>query len=295
LESARRKLESREARERRVSALRREGRRTDLDVETAGLDVARAQQKLLDQTAAADLDALELKRLIDWPAAVPLVIAEDPLTGLPAAAAGDNLAAARAADPQLRSFDRQLPDLRRAAALQQKSWLPIVEAEAQYLRLVSYNNFDQYFVKFKPNDFAIGVSVAVPLWTGGRLVHATTAARARVEHAEAARRGRERDLEIEVRRAEAELTVAGARHALARRASNVAAEALRVARALAAEGRGEPDDVDVREIAAAEARDDLAQATQGVLAARLKLLELRGELPAALVSRAAPQAPGSAS
>jgi hypothetical protein len=53
--------------------------------------------------------------------------------------------------------------------------------------------------------------------------------------------------------------------------------------------------VDVREIAAAEARDDLAQATQGVLAARLKLLELRGELPAALVSRAAPQAPGSAS
>src|SRR5262249_12912779 len=170
-----------------------------------------------------------------------------------------------------------------AAALQQKSWLPTVEAEAQYLRLAKYNNFDQYFNNFKENDFTIGVSVVIPLWTSNRLAHTTSASRARVERAEAARRAREKALELEVRRAESDAAVAGARLALARRASAVGAEALRVARALAAEGRAEPDDVDHREIALADSRDDLASATQGAGAARAKLVELRGDRKTAIL------------
>ena len=293
VESARRRLESREEIERRVSALRREGRRTDLEVEIAALETARAAQKLLDQTSSADLARLELTRLIDWPAGSPLVLADDPLAAVPEPVGTDHLAVARNADPELRSIDRQLEELRRAAALQQKAWLPVLEAEGQYLRLARYNNFDQYFVKFKENDFAVGVSVALPLWTGGRLSHAVSAARARVERAEAVRRAREKDLELEVRRAESESVSAAARLALARRGAAVAAEALRVARALAAEGRSEPDEMDRREIALAEAQDDLASATQGVLAARLKLLELRGELAPALLSARAAPAPRS--
>ena len=79
------------------------------------------------------------------------------------------------------------------------------------------------------------------------------------------------------------MAVAGARLSLARRGAAVAAEALRVARALADEGRAEPDDVDRREIALADAQDDLASATQGVVAARVKVVELRGELASALL------------
>src|SRR5512143_2439605 len=131
VENARRRLESREAIMRRASALAREGRRTDLDVQSAGLEAARAQQKLLDQTASADLAKLELARLIDWPASLPLALGEDPLKGLPEPAPGDNFPAARAADPELRSLDRQLDSLRRAASLQAKAWLPVVQAEAQ--------------------------------------------------------------------------------------------------------------------------------------------------------------------
>jgi outer membrane protein TolC len=282
VESARRRLESREAIERRVTALAREGRRTDLEVDVEGLETARARQRLLDQLASADLARLELTRLIDWPAGSPLVLADDPVGALPDAFPGDTLEKARAADPELHSLDRQLENLRAAAALQQKSWLPTVEAEAQYLRLAKYNNFDQYFNNFKENDFTIGVSVVLPLWTGNRLSHATSATRARLDRAEAARRARERDLELEVRRAESDVAVAGAHLALARRGAAVAAEALRVARALAAEGRAEPDDVDRREIALADAQDDLASATQGVVAARVKLVELRGEMNSAI-------------
>jgi outer membrane protein TolC len=283
LEDARRRVEAREAAFRRLSALRREGRRTDLDVENAGLAVARAKQKLSDRQAELDLDRLELSRLVDWPAAAPLALAEDPLSALPEPGTGDALASARAADPELAALAARIDALEHSLSLVERSWHPTVEAEAQYLRLAKYNNFDQYFVKFKADDFAIGVSVAVPLWTGGRFAEARAGARARLAHAAAERRLRERDLELAVRRAEAERQHAGAHYALSRRAVEVAREELRVARALADEGRGEPDGIENREVALADAEDDLSNASQGLLAARARLLELRGELPAALL------------
>jgi len=284
IENARRDLEAREAILRHVTALAREGRKTDLEVEQAGLEVARAKQALADRQAEQDLDRTELAWLIGSPRSEKLEIAEDPLAALAEPARGDNLAAARAADPQLAALDRQADVLERAAHLQKHAWLPVVQAEGQYLRLSNYNNFDQYFVKFKSNDWAVGVSVAVPLWTGGRLAHGQAAADARLEKARADRRARERDLELSVRRAEADLAHAQGEFRLATRAQAFARDALRVAQALAGEGRGEADAVERGEIAAAKAEDDLGQASQGLTAARAKLLELRGELPGALLA-----------
>ncbi len=290
IESARRDLEAREAILRQVTALAREGRKTDLEVEQAGLDVARAKQTLSDRQAEQDLDRMELAWLIGSPRSETLELAEDPLAALPESARGDNLAAARAADPQLAALDRQAEVLERAAFLQKRAWLPVVQAEGQYMRLSNYNNFDQYFVKFKSNDWAIGVSVAVPLWTSGRLGQGQAAAQARLEKTRADRRARERDLELAVRRAEADLARSQGEFRLATRALAVARDALRVAQALANEGRGEPDAVERGEIAVAKAEDDLGQASQGLLAARSKLLELRGELPEALLASAATKA-----
>ncbi len=280
---AREALETREATYRRVSALGREGRTTSLEVERAGLEVARAKQTLLDRETEADLDRLELARLIGWSSSDPIPIAEDPLAALPSSSPGDPLAAARAADPQLNALDAEAAALERAVFLQKRAWLPVIQAEGQYLRLSNYNNFDQYFVKFKSNDWALGVSVVVPLWTGGRLSHAQVAAEARLGKARADRLLRDRDLELDVRRAEGELIRAEPRLALAVRAEALARETLRVAKALAVEGRAEPDDLDRRTIAAGEARDARTLASLQLLAARVKLLELRGELPGALL------------
>jgi hypothetical protein len=63
----------------------------------------------------------------------------------------------------------------------------------------------------------------------------------------------------------------------------VARESLRIAQALSSEGRGEAEASDRAEIAAAKSEDERAEAGQGLLAARAKLLELRGELSAALL------------
>ena len=126
----------------------------------------------------------------------------------------------------------------------------------------------------------------MPLWTWGRFVESRAAARARLAHVEGERRARERDLELAVRRAESESARAAAEAALSRRATGVAREELRVARVLADEGRVEPDEVETREIALAEAEDDEANAGQGLLTARAKLLELTGDLTASLLGTA---------
>ncbi len=283
VESARRTLEAREAMSRRAAALLREGRRTDLDVERAGLEVARAKQALADREAEFDLDRLELARLIDWNGGAAPAPAEDPLVALPAAFDGDSLAAARAADPELSALARQAESLDRAAFLQRHAWLPTIQAEGQYLRLADYNNFDQYFVKFKTNDVAVGVSVAIPLWTGGRLMHGQAAASAKLEKVRADRRLRDRDLELAVRRAEIQVRHAEGEAQLAARALAAARDALRVAEALGNEGRGEPDDVDARSLELSRAENDRVSADQGLLAARAGLLELRGELPGVLL------------
>ncbi|HMF09368.1 MAG TPA: TolC family protein [Thermoanaerobaculia bacterium] len=283
-DNARTALEAREAMARRVAALASEGRRTQLELEEADLAVARAKQTLVDRESEFDLDRLELAHLIDWKNGDVPAPAEDPLGVLPAVFPGDSLAAATAADPELAALAHQADSLDRAAYLQKRAWLPTIQGEARYLRLADYNNFDQYFVKFKNDDIAVGVSVVIPLWTGGRLMHGEAAAGARLEKVRADRRLRERDLELSVRRAEIELKRSESQAQLASRALSAAREALRVAQALAGEGRGEADDVDLRQLELSHAQDDRIRAEQGVLAARTTLLDLRGDLPAALLS-----------
>lgn len=278
LESARASLEAREAIFRRASALRAEGRSTDLEVENAGVEVARAKQKLLDRSLSRDFDALELRRLLDWPASVPVRLADDPLVALPGPPPSGNLETVRASDPELLALDRQIESLSRAAEIAGRSFRPVIAAEAQYLRLPRYNHLEQYFVRFQADDLSAAVTISVPLWTGGRTADAAAAARARLERARAARRVRERDVELAVSLAEGELTRAGGGIGVAGSAEAAAREALRIARALAREGRGEADGVERAQVALVSAQEELANASQTLLAARLKLLELRGEL-----------------
>ena len=44
---------------------------------------------------------------------------------------------------------------------------PIIEASASYQRLSKYNDFDKYYVTFTPDSVAVGVSIAIPVFTGG--------------------------------------------------------------------------------------------------------------------------------
>jgi outer membrane protein TolC len=282
--AARRRLEAAEAEARRVEALYGEGRRTELDLERAKLQAARAKQKLLNAESDRDLDALELKRLIGWPGNAPLQLAG--ATGaIPDVTSTDNLGAARAADPQLKALGREVELLGKSASLSSKRW-PIIEASAKYQRLPSY--YEKYYNSFNENDFSFGVAIAIPLFSGGSLRDTEARAKAGVERARAEREARESDIELAVRRAEAAVAQADAEQSLARRSEGIAEQDLTAAEILLREGRGLPDDVDERQIALSDANEEAARAELSAMLERAKLLALRGDLAKVLLGAEPP-------
>ena len=289
LAGARRALEAQESIARRGSSLAAEGRATSVDADAADVDVARAKQRVMDRTFAKDLDELELKHLLDWPSGETLTVADDPLAAIPVPPPSGNVDAARDRDPESRSLEREIETLRAAAAARSRKIQPTIVAEAQYLRLAKYNHFEDYFNRFRENDLSVGISISIPVWVGGRTQEMAIEARARVARAEAAFRGRARDVELAVRRGEADLARAGAQEAVARSADAVARDRVRIASALAAEGRGEPDGAELADIALVRAQEELANASQAVLAARVTLLNLRGELVSSLATPTRPE------
>ncbi len=267
----------------RVEALAAEGRRTELDLERAKLQAARARQKLLNANSDRDLDLLELKRLIGWPGSAPLTLAADPDLAMPELPSSENLSAARAADPELQSLSREVELLGRSAKLESKRFAPIIEASAQYQRLGQYNDFDKYYVTFTPDSVAVGVSIAIPLFTGGRFEDGRRRARARLVQVEAQQAARESDLELAVRRAEANVARATAEKSLNRRSRGIEEETVSALQMLVREGRSELTDLDERQIVLADADEEAVRADLDSLLERARLLSLRGELARALI------------
>lgn len=284
-EAARRRLAASDAALQRTLALFDAGRATEIEVERAKLQAARSKQKLLNAESDRDLDGLELKRLIGWPASAPLRLSSETESALRDEAAADNLTAALKSDPQLKSLGKQVELLGQYARISSKRW-PTVEASAQYQRLPSY--YSKYYNSFNENNFSVGVSVAIPIWAGGRLHDTEAKAIASVLRAEAERDARESDLEIAVRRAEATVARAEAEHSLARRSQGVAEQDLAAAEALLREGRSEASAVDERRLQLADAVEESATTALSALEERMNLLYLRGDLSRAVLGSEPP-------
>ncbi len=281
--SARKRLDAAVAIERRESALFEEGRSSELDVERAALQEARARQKLLNAESDRDLSELELKRLIGWPGTAPLYLTGDPEAVLPELQQASNVEAALAADPELRSLGREVQLLGKSASLEAKRWAPLIEASAQYQRLAKFNNYDDYYVTFTPDSVAIGVSVHLPLWTGGRFEDGKRQARARLDRAEADLRARQSDIAMAVRTAEAAVARSTAERSLSRRARGIADRTRSAEELLVREGRSAPIDLDEREMELADSEEEEARANLDAVLERVRLFSLRGELGTALL------------
>ena len=276
VEAARRRLDASERMAGRITALFEEGRRRQLDVERATLSAARARQKLLNAESDRDLSELELKRLIGWPGSSPLRLAGDPEAVIPELQQTENLTVALAADPGLKALGREVELLGESASVESKRWLPVIEASAHYQRLAKFNNYDDYYLSFTPNSVAVGVSVLLPLWTGGRFDDGQRQARARLDRAEADLRVRHGDVAMEVRRAEAAVARATAEKSLSRRARGIADQTRSAEEMLVREGRSEPIDLDASDIALADSDEEAARASLDSVLERVRLLSLRG-------------------
>lgn len=285
---ARRRVDARESIARREGALFREGRLTALDAERAALEEARARQKLDAVLSDLDLDRHEINRLVGWPAGTPVAVTDDPSGVVPPSPAGDVLAAARARDARLRGLALEAEALGRSARLLSRTFQPMVNAEARYAFVPKGFGYEKYYLSYKENVASVGVSLVLPILTGGRETARAAQARARLSHVEAERRVREEDLASDVRTTEAAAERSRLEAGLSRRGVALAQETLRQARALLREGRGEANAVEEAELALVEAEEDALRASREQIAARLKLLVLGGGLLPAFEAEAEP-------
>lgn len=287
--SARSRAAASETMEARVVALGREGRATDLGVRRAALEAARARHRLKAAESGRNVAAAELIAAAGLPGGEPPPLAEDPLQALPEASGLDALPAALNTDPALRALSEESRSAARAAEIEGRWFKPQVVAEARYLYVPPFYNYDQYFLKVDTNTASVGVSLVVPVFSGGLETARAAQAKAKEERLKEERRAREEEIVRAVRVAAADADLAGRELDLARQSVGVAEEALRVAKALVGEGRGEPDGVAKAEIEVADAEDAAARAAEALVLARLGLLSLRGGLEALVP--APPRAP----
>ncbi len=284
--AARARLTAREAIAGRVQALLREGRRTPLDSARAELDSARARERLLAAESDRELDLHELRRLVGWPGGVPLVLSGDFPEALPEPGTADALAAARSADPGLKALAAELEAQTRSARLSAMALRPVAQGEFRYAYVPLGFGYDKYYLKFKENVASVGVSLVVPILTGGRETAEAAQADARLSGLKAEFSARGEELESTLMKAEADLADATLKAALARRAQGVAGEAVRLAVLTEKEGRSEDADaVDRAKLEQADADEEVARATIDLLLAKIRLLVLRGELPGLGASR----------
>jgi outer membrane protein TolC len=272
------RVEERARAREQTEARLREGRATELEVERAGLDEARAREDVADWRSRQELDRLTLADLVGAkPEDLPRPDAES-VAALGEPTPEDDLERARAFDPELLALAGSAHHLDRAASVRKGWFQPVIQAEAQYSRLYKTADWDAYYSTFQPVNWSVGASIAVPVYSGGRLHAEAARARAAADEASAKREVRERELILAVARARAELERARARAGLAERAEAVARRAVQDAEALAAEGRLEPAERTRRRIELLEAEEETARARYLLLQTKIGLLALRGDL-----------------
>ncbi len=261
-----------------AEARRKEGRETDLAVERASLDLARARQKALDAESDADLDIREMRLAIGASSGAEILLPDDPAAVLPAPPADRE--SVLAADPALHALERQAEILDAVRNAKARTLSPVVEAEAQYWRLPE--SYAKYYNHFKADDWSVGVAVSLPIYSGGRVAEERARSESAWRRAEEQARERRETLALQLARSEAAVARAESAAALARRARGIAEQAVAAADALVRDGRGDADDPLRRREELSDAEDAAARADQELAVARAEALAVSGRLISSL-------------
>jgi outer membrane protein len=142
-----------------------EGVDSKLALTRSELSTARIRLRIADGQAQADVLREHLSRLLGVPAdsiatdseTVPKVPAISQEDDLPARAVANSIAV-QLADEKTRAARA------RATGEHKAIYVPIIDMASQYAYLARFNNYDQYYRKYTPNNFSGGMNMRVPLF-----------------------------------------------------------------------------------------------------------------------------------
>jgi outer membrane protein TolC len=153
----------------------KEGVDSQLELTRSQLTSARIRLRIADAQAQADVVREHLAKLTGL---TPPEVQPDPesMPPLPLISQEDDLSSRAAANsPVVKLADQKAAAAAVRAKGEHKAMLPFADIASQYAYLARYNNYDQYFLKYTPNNLAAGLNIKFPFFNPVQRAHAAQA------------------------------------------------------------------------------------------------------------------------
>jgi outer membrane protein TolC len=146
-----------------------------VELNKAKLTAARVRLHIAEARGSADLLRRHLAELTGLPL-LAIQIAPESMPPLPPAPPEEDVVSkAVASSPALKFTEQHAVAAAMRASAEHRALLPSLDFAAQYARLSTFNNYDQYFKKFQPNNITIGMSFRLPIFSAAQRARAQAA------------------------------------------------------------------------------------------------------------------------
>jgi len=152
-----------------------EGVDSAVDLNKAKLIAARVRLHRAEARGSADVLRRHLATLTGLPVS-SIELAPETIPALPPVASEEDLSEKAVASSPAIKFAEQhsLAEAMRASG-EHRALYPSIDFSAQYARLSTFNNYDQFYRKFQPNNATIGLAFRVPLFNASQRARAEAA------------------------------------------------------------------------------------------------------------------------
>jgi outer membrane protein TolC len=158
--------------EKSVAQRLQEGVDSAVDLNRAKLMGARARLRIAEAHGAEDVLRHHLSVLTGLPANSIEVVPET-IPSLPVVNAEDDLAAkAVSVSPALKSAAQHAAAEIFRASGEHRALLPSLDFAGQYARLSKFNNYEDFYKKFQPDNATFGVSLRIPIFNASQRARA---------------------------------------------------------------------------------------------------------------------------
>jgi outer membrane protein TolC len=152
-----------------------EGIDSAVDLTKAKLATARVLLHIAEAKGSADVLRKHLSNLTGLTMS-EIEVEPESIPAMPETNSKDDLSAkVLSTSPVVKFADQHAIAQALKATGEHRALLPSFDFAAQYARLAAYNNYDQYFVTFKPNNATIGVNIKFPFFSAPQHARARAA------------------------------------------------------------------------------------------------------------------------
>lgn len=152
-----------------------EGVDSKLNLTRSQLTSARIRLRLAEAQGQADVVRQHLSKLIGLPAS-EVQVTPDSMPPLPPISQDDDLSAQAVANSlTVKQAEERVTAAEVRAKGEHRALWPVADLASQYAYLARYNNYDQYFLRYVPNNFAGGLNIRFPFFNSVQKAHAQQA------------------------------------------------------------------------------------------------------------------------